>query len=83
MSIPSTSIQERLTRIFQRVFHEPTLVIRADLTAADVDSWDSLSHINLIVAIEKEFACRFTTGEIMSLTNVGALESLIRQKLSS
>jgi acyl carrier protein len=82
MTTPANSIHERLTRLFQRVFDEPDLVLYDEMTAADVEQWDSLSHINLITMIEKEFKLRFTTGEIMGLRNVGALEVLINRKLA-
>jgi acyl carrier protein len=75
------SIYERLSRVFQRVFDEPGLILNEAMTAADVEQWDSLSHIDLIMMIEKEFRLRFTTGEIIGLKNVGALETLINRKL--
>ena len=59
------------------VFDDDSLELHADLTANDVDNWDSLTHINLIVAIEKEFRIRFTTSEVSGLKNVGELEALV------
>ena len=57
-------VHTRLTAIFRDVFEDESLVLRDDLTAEDVENWDSLTHINLIVAIEKEFRIRFTTAEV-------------------
>jgi acyl carrier protein len=50
-------------------------------SAKDVEGWDSLSHINLVVALEKEFGLKFTLAELKPLKNVGEMEDLIRRKL--
>jgi acyl carrier protein len=50
------------------------------MTADDVENWDSLTHINLIVAIEHEFQIKFTTREIAGLQNVGELMDLVLRK---
>jgi acyl carrier protein len=50
------------------------------MTASDVEAWDSLSHIDLIVALEREFKIKFTTAEISRLQNVGELEALVAEK---
>jgi len=55
-------------------------VLREDMTAADVKNWDSLNHIDLIVAVEREFKIRFTTAEVTTLKNVGALAALVDKK---
>jgi acyl carrier protein len=70
----------RLTIIFRDVFDDDSLVLREDLTADDVDHWDSLTHVDLVVAIEKEFRIRLTTGEISGLKNVGELTALVSRK---
>lgn len=75
-------IHQRLTGIFQSVFDEPDLRLTRDMTARDVPAWDSLSHITLIVAVEKEFRIRFTTAEVAALMNVGDLADQILKKLS-
>ncbi len=74
---------EKLTDIFREVFDDDSIVLRNELTADDVENWDSLTHINLIVAIEKEFKVRFTTGEVSGLKNVGDLISLVSRKISA
>jgi acyl carrier protein len=75
------AIQLRLTDIFQSVFDDPDLRLTPAMTAKDVPDWDSLSHITLIVAIEREFRIRFTTAEVAGLMNVGDLADRIRKKL--
>jgi acyl carrier protein len=74
-------IMETLTGIFREVLDNPSLVLRADLTAAEVENWDSLSHIDLIVAVERRFKTKFTTREVVSLKNVGDLAELVRIKV--
>ena len=51
------------------------------MTAADIDDWDSLSHINLIVAVEKAFKVKFTTAQVQGLANVGEFAALVASKL--
>ena len=75
------SIMEQLNAIFRTVFADPSLVIAAHTTAENVDGWDSLSHINLMVAVERHFKIRFTQKEITSFKNVGELASAIEAKV--
>lgn len=70
----------RLTSIFRDVFDDDALILRDDMTADNVESWDSLTHVDLIVAIEKEFKIRLTTGEISGLKSVGQLTALVSRK---
>jgi acyl carrier protein len=81
--VNSQEIIVSLTRVFTKVFENPPPEIRSDMTADEVPGWDSLTHIDLVVAIEKEFKIRFTTSEITGLTNVGDLVSLIQRKTES
>jgi acyl carrier protein len=74
-------IAERLTQTFRFVFDDPNLQVTPGTTANDVEGWDSVMHINLIVAAEKEFGVRFTTSEVMALRNVGDLADLIAKKM--
>jgi acyl carrier protein len=76
----STQIYEKLTDIFQNVFDDDSIVVRPDLTAADVDEWDSLSHIRLVLTVEKAFGVKFSASEIGKLKNVGEFVDLIRAK---
>ncbi|MGD0696944.1 MAG: acyl carrier protein [Terriglobia bacterium] len=76
-------VLEALTPVFREVLDDSALVLRENMTAADVEGWDSLNHIDLIVAIEKKFKVRFTTSEVTSLKNVGELADLVQTKLAT
>jgi len=76
-------VRERLTGVFRDVFDNASLTIFDSMTAADVDGWDSLTHVTLIVAAEKAFGVKFSTRDIQSLQNVGGFVALIRKKLST
>jgi len=76
------AIAERLTQTFRSTFGKPEIQLTRDTTANDIKEWDSLMHINLIVAVEKEFKIRFTTVEVMALQNVGDLADTIVRKTS-
>lgn len=67
--------------IFRDIFDEDDMVIEEKTNSDDVDEWDSLNHINLVSAIEKEFKIRFALGELMTLKDVGALVDLMIEKL--
>ena len=73
-------IVARLTPIFRDVFNDNTLVVQEGMTAADVPTWDSLSNINMIVAVEKAFGVKFSIKDVRSLKNVGELLELIKRK---
>jgi acyl carrier protein len=72
---------EKLNPIFRQVFEDDDIIVNRETTADDIDAWDSLSHINLVMAIEMEFKIRFALGELQSLKNVGHLADLIDKKL--
>lgn len=74
-------IVEKLTDIMADVFDRDDIVFRDDLSADDVEEWDSLSHIRFIVAVEKAFKVRFAGGEIEGFKAVGDLVSSIERKL--
>jgi acyl carrier protein len=74
-------LRDRLTSVFRDVFDNPSIAIFDRMTAADVDGWDSLTHVTLIVATEKAFDVKFSTRDIQSLQNVGGFVALIRKKL--
>jgi acyl carrier protein len=76
-------IQQRLTNVLRDVFNDETLTLRPDLTADEVESWDSLTHVDMIAAVERDFKIRFTTAEVSSMKNVGELTTLIEKKTSS
>ena len=74
-------IEKKVQRIFRDVLDDETIVLRRETTASDVAGWDSLSHVGLIVAIEKEFKIRFSLSELKPLQNVGDLLDMIRRKI--
>lgn len=76
----SSEILEQLTPIFRNVLDDDDLTITPATKAADVDEWDSLAHIHLVVSIEKAFKMRFSAEEVSSLENVGDLVALIIKK---
>jgi acyl carrier protein len=76
------TIIEQLTPIFREVFDDDEIVLSRQTTADDIDAWDSLSHMNLIVAVEMKFKVKFALGELQSLKNVGDLADLVDKKLS-
>ena len=73
-------IFERLTPVFHEVFDDDDIVLNDGMSAEDIDEWDSLSHIRLVVAVEEVFALRFDSSEVVELENVGQFVSLIASK---
>lgn len=73
-------IFKALNEVFQDVFDDEDIVVVDTTTAEDIDDWDSLEHINLIVAVEKKFGIKFTMPEITALKNVGEMVNLILEK---
>ena len=76
-------LQDRLNQIFREVFDNDDINITPEMTANDVDGWDSLSHVNLIVAIETKFGIRFSQKELLTFKNVGDLLNSIRGKITT
>lgn len=73
--------KDRLQEVFRNVFEDDEIEIADETTADDIDAWDSLTHVQLIVAVEKEFSLKFSTVEVMKLKNVGDFIALIEKKL--
>ena len=67
--------------IFRDIFDEDDLMISDTTSSDEIEDWDSLNHINLVSAIEKEFEIRFSLGELMTLKDVGAMVDLMMEKL--
>ena len=76
----NNEIVGRLTPIFRDVFGDDALVVTDSMTAADVPTWDSLSNINMIIAVEKAFGVKFSIKDVRNLKNVGELLELIKRK---
>ncbi len=72
---------EKINEVFRDVFEDDDITVTDATTAADIEDWDSLEHINLVNAIEQEFGVKFTMGEIVSMKNVGEMADLVMKKL--
>ena len=75
------NILNELQPIFQDVFDDEDLVVTNESNAESIEDWDSLSHIRLVVAIEKQFGIKFAFGELQGLKNVGEMITLIEKKI--
>ena len=75
------AVFEKLNEVFRDVFEDDDITVEDATTAADVDGWDSLEHINLINAVEQEFDIKFNMGQIVSMKNVGEMADIIISKL--
>ena len=73
-------IYARLTEIFEDVFDEEGIFVTPELSAKEVDGWDSLTHIRLMLTVERAFKVKFSTSEIGKLANVGDLVALIQAR---
>ncbi|HBR32592.1 MAG: acyl carrier protein [Eubacteriales bacterium] len=73
-------IFDRLNVVFREVFDNDEIVVIRETTADDIDDWDSLEHINLIAAVEKEFDIRFKMKEVSSMKNVGEMVDIIASR---
>lgn len=79
----SDEIYQRLSLVFENVFDEDDIVVTAETTANDISEWDSLRHIRLIIAVEKEFGIKFLTSEVNDFRNVGELVEMIQSKTAA
>jgi acyl carrier protein len=75
------NLYEKLQPVFQDVFDVDDLKLTPELTADQVDGWDSLGHVRLMVAIEKALGITLSTSEITGLANVGELVGVIGRKV--
>ncbi len=78
----SNEILVRLTNVFRDVFDDDKIVISPHTTAKDVDGWNSLANIRLMVAIEDEFGVKFDVGEFQEYRNVGDLVAGVSRRFS-
>ena len=70
----------RLQQVFREVFDNDELTIKPTTSAADVEGWDSINHVNLILAVEREFRVRLAASAIANLKNVGELANLLESE---
>jgi acyl carrier protein len=73
-------IYAKLTEIFEDVFDEDSIAVTPELSAKNVEGWDSVNHIRLMLTIEKAFKIKFSTSEVGKLENVGELVALIKAR---
>ncbi len=72
---------DSLNEVFRTVFDDDDLTVAAETTAKDVDGWDSMMHVRLLINVEKNFKIKFSFSEMAGLKNVGELVALIDSKL--
>lgn len=73
-------IYAKLNEVFQDVFDDDTITVDDTTTADDIEDWDSLEHINLIVAVENAFCVKFSMGQVNGMKNVGEMVDIIEGK---
>jgi acyl carrier protein len=78
--LTTSEVYERLSNVLQEVFDDEELQARPNLTASDVEGWDSLKQIRLVLSVEKAFHISFSASEIGNLKNIGELANLIEAK---
>ena len=74
-------VYERLNNVFRDVFDDESIVVKPETTSNDIEDWDSLEHINLIVAVENEFGIKFNMGEVTTMKNVGEMVDIILSRV--
>lgn len=75
-------LHEKLNTVFCDVFDDDSLRIHPETTARDIDDWDSLKHITLVLAVEKAFQVRLKAAEVGALENVGQMIELLHKRLN-
>jgi acyl carrier protein len=73
-------ILTRLTEVFRDVFADDSLVLSPETTALDIEGWDSLAHITLMLSVQRAFHVRLSASETSQLQNVGALIELLQSR---
>lgn len=73
---------KNLTEVFREIFDDDTLVIGEKTNAEDIEDWDSLEHINLVVATEKKFNVKFDISEVGKMKNVGEMVDVILERVN-
>ena len=76
------AILKKINNIFTDIFDNDGLEIKTTTTAADIDGWDSLKHINIIAAVEDEFDLKFRMDEILNLKDVGSIIDIVIKRSS-
>jgi acyl carrier protein len=77
-----TEILKQVNEVFTDVLDNNIIILSDDTKAGDIEEWDSLNHIQLVVAIERKFGIRFTSRQIQGWTKVGEMIDAIRSKVN-
>jgi acyl carrier protein len=80
--VEQREVWDRLTAVFRAFFEDESLTLGPETTAAEVDGWDSVATVELMVALEREFGIRFRTGEMARLKDVGQLVERVTHHLA-
>jgi acyl carrier protein len=79
------NLRDQLQEVFRDVFDDAAIVLRDEMTANDIDGWDSLMHINLIIAVEKRLGVKFAIAEVSGMKapgqNIGTFLALLQKKV--
>lgn len=78
-----TTLLDRLQPVFRDVFEDDDITVTSATTADDVEGWDSLMHVSLMINVERAFGVKFSTSEVASMKNVGELVSLLEQRTAA
>lgn len=79
-TLPVSEVTERLTEVFRTTFGDETITLRREMTADDIEAWDSMTHITLIYAIEDEFGIKFSSRDLEGFACVGDLVDLLARR---
>jgi acyl carrier protein len=79
--VQAEEIHQKLVEIVRSVFANDDLVVTPETVSSDVDGWDSLAHVRLMLTVEREFGIKFSAYEVNRLKNVGVLQKLVESKL--
>ncbi len=77
-----TELIQQVSEIFRDIFDDDDITVHNEMTAADIEDWDSLEQINILVAMERKFAIKFSVGEVEGLKDVGEMLDLIERKIA-
>lgn len=72
----------QLNEVFREVFDDDEIDVNRETSAREIEDWDSLMHVNLVLAVESKFGVRFTSTEVAALKDVGELNDLVEKKLA-
>lgn len=77
-----TEILKSINAILCDIFNDPNLVVTENTSAQQIERWDSITHVNILMTVERSFGVRFSLGEIKKLRNVGEMVSLVHDKVT-